>query len=93
MANPQAIPAESTALNRVLDAIDELELNRHVVELETHGFTTIEGAIPTPTVTRAKAAILDRFQRQAGCEVDEQTATSEDVEGMTYHCCPINFGI
>ena len=84
MANPQAIPAESTALNRVLDAIDELELNRHVVELETHGFTTIEGAISMPLVTRAKEAILHRFQRQTGREVDEQTATSEDVEGMTY---------
>ena len=84
MANAQELPAESTALNRVLEAIDEMGLSRHVVELETHGFTTIEGAIPTPLVDRAKSAILARYRRHTGRDVDEHNASAEDVEGMTY---------
>ena len=84
MATPQTIPAESPALARVLDAIGELGLNRHVVELETHGFTTIEGAISAPLVERAKRAILNRVARTTGRELNEHTASSEDIEGMTY---------
>ena len=84
MATPQPIPAENPALARVLDAIDEFDLDRHVVELETHGFTTIEGAISAPLVERAKRAILNRVARTTGREVDEHTASSEDMEGMTY---------
>ena len=84
MATPQTIPAESPALARVLDAIGELGLNRHVVELETHGFTTIEGAISAPLVERAKRAILNRVARKTGRELNEHTASSEDMEGMTY---------
>ena len=84
MANLQEIPAESPALARVLDAINELDLARHVVELETHGFTTIEGVISAPLVERAKHAILNRVARTSGRELDEHTASSEDIEGMTY---------
>ncbi len=84
MAATATIPAESEALERTLASIEELGLSKNVVELETHGFTTIPGAMPEAQVERAKAAILARVARQTGRELDPDTATSADFEGMTY---------
>ena len=84
MAEAQPIPAESEALQRVLDSIHELGLNDNVVELEAHGFTVIKNAITKRQVDGAKAAILARVARQTGRAVDPDKATSADFEGMTY---------
>ena len=84
MTETLAIPAESEALERTLATIAELDLSQHVVELETHGFTTVPGAILEDQVNRAKQAILRRMEQHAGHKLDADNATSEDCEGMTY---------
>ena len=84
MAEAETIPAESEALERVLRAIDELGLNRNVVELETHGFTTVKGVLSASQIERAKGAILARAERVADKRIDLATATEEDFEGMVY---------
>ena len=84
MTEIQTIPAESEALERTLAAIAELDLSQHVVELETHGFTTLKGAMPDDQVERAKRAILRRAERSTGRALDVDNATSDDCEGMTY---------
>ena len=84
MAEVETIPAESEALERVLGAIDELGLNRNVVELETHGFTTVKGVLSEAQIERAKSAILARVQRTVGHAIDVDTATEDDFQGMTY---------
>ena len=84
MTETQTVPAESEALERILAGITQLGLSQHVVELEAHGFTTVKGAIPLEQVDRAKRAILDRVAVQIGREVDPDSATSEDFEGITY---------
>ncbi len=82
--------AESTTINnpsareRVLAEIDARQLDRHLVELETQGYTTIPGVLDDDTIERAKAAILDRVERLTGRRVDPETATEGDYEGMTY---------
>ena len=84
MAEVETIPAESEALERVLGAIDELGLDRNVVELETHGFTTVKGVLSEAQIERAKAAILARAEGTVGHAIDVDTATEDDFQGMTY---------
>ena len=84
MAEVATISAESEALDRVLGAIDELGLSRNVVELETHGFTTVKGVLSGTQIERAKAAILARVERNVGHAIDVETATEADFQGMTY---------
>ena len=84
MAEAQTIPAESEALGRVLDSIDDLDLQRNIVELETHGFTTAKGVLSDTQIERAKAAILARVEEHLGRKLDPDNATAEDFQGMTY---------
>lgn len=86
MAEAQTIPAESEALQRTLDSIDELGLARNLVELDAHGFTTVKGVLSETQVERAKSAILARVEKHLGREIDLDTATEEDFRGMT--CVP-----
>ncbi len=72
------------ALDRILGRIADLELNEHLIELETRGYTTVRGVLSAQTVERAKAAILERVERDTGRRIDPQTATADDYEGMTY---------
>ena len=82
-AQQLADPA-AAAMRRVTDSIDELGLSKHVVELETQGFTTVKGAIDADQVDGAKQAILARAKQLKGREIDEHAATAADVEGVTY---------
>ena len=84
MAEAQTIPAESDALGRVLDAIDEHGLTDNIVELEAHGFTTVKGVLSEARIERAKSAILARVAKHLGREIDLLSATAEDFQGMTY---------
>ena len=84
MAEAQTIPAESEALGRVLDSIDELGLTHNIVELETHGFTTVKGVLSDSQIERAKAAIAARVEKHLGSKLDLDNATAEDFQGMTY---------
>ena len=84
MAEVETIPAESEALERVLGAIDELGLNPNVVELETHGFTTVKAVLSEAQIERAKAAILARVEGTVGHAIDVDTATEDDLQGTTY---------
>jgi len=68
----------------VVDHIKSLGLSKHLLELETEGYTTIRGVLSEDTISRAKAAILSRAQEFAGHKIDLDTATMEDFEGMTY---------
>lgn len=73
-----------TSLDRVLEVITNEDLNQHLVELETQGFTTIRGVLSAATMARAKAAILRRVEKATGRKIDPDTATQQDYEGMTY---------
>ena len=84
MAEAQTIPAESDALRRVLDAIDEHGLKDNILELEAHGFTTVKGVLSEAQIERAKSAILARVEKHLGREIDLLNATAEDFQGMTY---------
>ena len=84
MAEAQTIPAESDALRRVLDAIDEHGLKHNIVEFEVHGFTTVKGVLSEEQIERAKSAILARVEQHLGREIDLLTATADDFRGMTY---------
>ena len=84
MADAQTIPAASDALTRVLDAIDDLGLNRNIIELEAHGFTAVKGVLSATQIERAKAAIRGRAERMVGHEVDLDNASADDFQGMAY---------
>ena len=84
IAEAQRIPAESDALQRVLDAIDELGLSGNVVELEAHGFTTVKGVLSESQIERAKSVILSRVEDHVGRKIDPDTASEDDFQGMTY---------
>jgi len=76
--------AKDAALNRVLDAIKEHGLDRHLLDLETQGYTVLPGVLSPAIVERAKTAILARVERQTGRRIDPATATSADFAGMQY---------
>lgn len=76
--------ASASALDRTMDDIRDLDLESHLVALETQGFTTLRGVLPVETVERAKAAILERVARTTGRHIAPDTATAADQEGMIY---------
>ena len=80
----EAVATRPGALDRILAEIDELGLKEHLIELETRGFTTIEGVLSKGTVERAQAAILDRVEQETGSRIDIETATEDDFEGLKY---------
>ena len=84
MAEAQTIPAESEALQRTLDSIDELGLAANLIELDAHGFTTVKGVLSEAQIERAKSVILARVEKHLGREIDLDTATEEDFRGMSY---------
>ena len=84
MAEAQTITAESDALKRVLDTIDDLGLKDNVIELEVHGFTTVKGVLSENQIERAKQAIHAKAQRLIGREIDLRTASAEDFQGLAY---------
>ena len=74
----------ASALDRTMERIRALDLESHLVELETRGFTTPPGVLPAETIDQAKRSILDRVARTTGRRIDPLTATAADQEGMTY---------
>jgi hypothetical protein len=73
-----------SALDRVMVDIRALDLELHLVELETQGFTTIPGVLSDETIGLAKQAILRRVEKISGRKIDPETATAQDFEGMNY---------
>ncbi len=84
MAEATQFDRKPSALDRVMAEIGAQELEPHLVELEAQGFTTIPAVLPEQTIERAKRVILDRVERLTGRQIDSETATAEDYEGMTY---------
>jgi hypothetical protein len=78
------LTAGSSALDRILETLSALDLEKHLLELETRGFTTIPGVLSEEIVARAKAAILRRVEKMTGRRIDPDSATVDDYEGMTY---------
>ena len=78
-------PASSdAALERTLALIDELDLRGNLLELETQGYTTVEGVLSESEIERTKSAILDRVEENTGKRPNPETATQADFEGMAY---------
>ena len=78
------IIARTPAMRRTLDNIEALGLTSNLLELEVQGFTVIPGVLSDDRITRAKAAIVRRVEKQAKRKVDPDTAQPEDFHGMQY---------
>lgn len=81
--------AESTsmtdpALDRVLAEIDRLGLQNHLLELETQGFTVVKGVLTERQMSRAKDAIVARYERESGHHIDIETEDGSALRGLTY---------
>ena len=74
---------DDAAFNRIMARIDELGLNRNLLELETVGYTVVP-VLSEDRIERAKAAILRRVESLTGRKIDPLTATSDDFQGMAY---------
>ena len=75
---------DEQALERILANIETLGLNDNLLDLETQGYTVIEGVLSEDRIERAKAAILRRMERVTGKVIDPNSATADDVRGMSY---------
>ena len=76
--------ADSAAMERVLAEVRALGLQDNLIELETQGYTTLPAVLNEDLIERTKAAILRRAAHDNGQQVDPETATADDVAGMTY---------
>ena len=74
----EAAASETTALDRILADISVLGLDQNLVELETRGYTVIEGVLSADTIERARAAIL------AGAEFIFAPTLNLDVISMAH---------
>lgn len=72
------------AQRRVLENIESLDLNNHLLDLEIKGYTILPGVLSEDRIERAKAAILKRVESQTGNRIDPNTATVDDFNGMSY---------
>ena len=79
MTNP-----DEQALARIMARIEELGLEKNLVELETLGYTTIPGVLNGDVVARARQAIRRRVETETGKSIDLETANEADFSGMTY---------
>ena len=79
MADP-----DDAALARIMARIEELGLEKNLVELETIGYTTIPGVLDERRIDAAKAAIRARVEKDTGKSIDLETATEADFAGMAY---------
>jgi ectoine hydroxylase-related dioxygenase (phytanoyl-CoA dioxygenase family) len=84
MAESARIDRKPSALDRVMGEIGVQDLQPHLLELETQGFTTIPRVLSDETIETAKRAILKRVERATGRRIDPEKATADDYEGMTY---------
>ena len=75
---------DAAARERVFARIRELDLEKNVLELEEHGFTTIPGVLSADTIARATRAIVDRVERETGERIDVETETGDRLKGMSY---------
>lgn len=75
---------DDAAFQRIMDNINELGLNDHLLELTTVGYTVLPGVLSTDKIERAKAAILRRVEKKLGRTIDPHTATQADFHGMAY---------
>lgn len=71
-------------LQRILDNIHRLDLDQHMIELETKGYTTITGVLSEQQIKRAKAGILARVQSETDHKIDLDHETAAGFEGGTY---------
>ncbi len=69
---------------KILDEIEALGLTEKLLELEVQGFAVIPGVLSEDRIERAKAAILRRAEKVTGREIDPESATTEDFNGMQY---------
>ncbi len=80
----EPIGRDERARQRVLASITALNLNEHLLELETQGFTVLKAALSADQVARAKSAILRRVKTKTGKKIDPETATANEFCGMEY---------
>ena len=69
---------------KILDEIEALGLTDKLLELEVQGFAVLPGVLSMDRIERAKAAILRRAEKVTGREIDPESATTEDFNGMQY---------
>ena len=75
---------DAEARERVLENIEDLGLTKELLQLETHGYAVVAGALSADKVDRAKAAILRRAEETAGKKIDPERASADDFNGMNY---------
>ncbi len=75
---------DQKALAGILKTISSLGLDQHLIELQTSGYTTIEGVLSQDIIERAQQAILNRVEHDTGKRIDLQKADAEDFEGLKY---------
>ena len=79
-----AMSPNADALARVTEDIDQLGLSSNALELESQGFTTIKGVLSDDAINRARAAILDRVEKDTGKRIDAASADEDDWRGTLY---------
>ena len=79
-----AQPEAKSSLDRVLDQVNELDLNTNLLELETQGFTTLSGVLSKGQIERARSAIVHRVEQETGRQVDLDSESGSGFEGLTY---------
>lgn len=69
---------------RILDNITRLGLDAQLLALETQGFAVIKGVLSREQLSRARNAIVARYQRNTGQEIDIESEDGSSVSGQTY---------
>lgn len=74
----------ASSLDRVVEQISNLGLDSHLLELETHGYTTLRGVLSDTQIQRALDAIIRRVEQENGQPVDLEGESGKSYEGLTY---------
>ncbi len=72
------------ALQRVMNEINRLNLQAHLVDLETQGYTVLKQVLNTTQIERAQQAILERFAKDSGHQIDLSREDGSHLKGQTY---------
>ena len=64
--------------------IDRLGLHQQVVELESQGYTVLKNVLSEDQISRARSAIVNRYQANTSHLVDIETEDGSSIQGQTY---------
>ena len=80
----QEIAPTIIPLDRILDNIHALGLDKNLIELETRGYTTIPKVLSEAQIEQAKESIIARAEQTTNKIADVDNETGEGYEGLTY---------